>query len=124
MTYGEEVALWGFLPSGSYAMCPPGSTLLAQGEHSDTCCLTINGAAEKVIVRGDCRVRVGLAGPGKAFGYEGLIDGLPSPFTAITRERTLLLMLPREPFTRTTGTTRSRGCSSTFCCATWSRRFR
>ena len=96
----DPVALWGFLTSGSYAMCPPGSTLLAEGEQSDTCCLTINGAVEKVIVRGDCRVRVGLAGPGKAFGYEGLIDGLPSPFTAITRERTLLLMLPREPFSQ------------------------
>ena len=53
---------------------------------------------EKVLVRGDRRVRVDLAGPGKAFGYESLIDDLPSPVTAITRERTLLLVLPREPF--------------------------
>jgi CRP-like cAMP-binding protein len=27
-----------------------------------------------------------------------LIDGRPSPVTAITRERTLLLVLPRDPF--------------------------
>ena len=51
-----------------------------------------------MLVRGDRRVRVGLAGPGKAFGYEGLIDGDPSPLTAITRERTLLLVLPCDSF--------------------------
>jgi len=53
-----------------------------------------------VLVRGDRRIRVGLAGPGKAFGYESLIDGGPSPVTAITRERSLLLVLPRDPFER------------------------
>lgn len=50
--------------------------------------------------RGTRRIRVGLAGPGKAFGYEGLIDGLPSPVTAITRERALLLVVPRDLFTQ------------------------
>jgi CRP-like cAMP-binding protein len=94
----DPVALWGFLTSGSYAMCPAGSTLLAEGEPSTACYLTINGAVEKVLIRGDQRVRVGLAGPGKAFGYESLIDKGPSPVTAITRERTLLLVLARDPF--------------------------
>jgi CRP-like cAMP-binding protein len=45
-------------------------------------------------------VRVGLAGPGRAFGYEGLIDGEPAPATAITRERTLLLVLPPDPYAK------------------------
>ena len=45
-------------------------------------------------------LRVGLVGPGRAFGYEGLIDGRPSPVTAITRERALLLVVPRELFAR------------------------
>jgi CRP/FNR family transcriptional regulator, cyclic AMP receptor protein len=94
----DSLALWGFLTSGSYARCPPGRTLLAEGEPSTACYLTINGAVEKVLVRGDRRIRVGLAGPGKAFGYESLIDGHPSPVTAITRERALLLVLPRDPF--------------------------
>jgi CRP-like cAMP-binding protein len=94
----DPVALWGFLTSGSYAMCPPGTTLLAEGAPSAACYLTINGAVEKVLIRGDRRVRVGLAGPGKAFGYEGLIDDRPSPVTAISRERTLLLLLPEDPF--------------------------
>jgi len=55
---------------------------------------------EKVLVRGDRRIRVGLAGPGKAFGYEGLIDGGPSAVTAVTRERSVLLVLPRDLFGR------------------------
>jgi CRP-like cAMP-binding protein len=94
----DPVALWGFLTSGSYAICPPGGTVLEEGARSTACYLTINGAVEKVLIRGDRRVRVGLAGPGKAFGYEGLIDDRPSPVTAITRERTLLLVLTRGPF--------------------------
>jgi CRP-like cAMP-binding protein len=94
----DPVALWGFLTSGRYALCSRGRTLLTEGAPSTACYLTINGAVEKVLVRGDRRIRVGLAGPGKAFGYEGLIDDRPSPVTAITRERTLLLVLPHEPF--------------------------
>jgi CRP-like cAMP-binding protein len=94
----DPLALWGFLTSGRYARCPSGRTLLAEGAPSTACYLTINGAVEKVLVRGDRRIRVGLAGPGKAFGYESLIDGRPSPVTAITRERALLLVLPRDSF--------------------------
>ena len=94
----DALALWGFLTSGRYARCPPGRTLVAEGAPSTACYLTINGAVEKVLARGDRRIRVGLAGPGKAFGYESLIDGLPSPVTAVTRERALLLVLPRDPF--------------------------
>jgi CRP/FNR family cyclic AMP-dependent transcriptional regulator len=94
----DSLALWGFLTSGSYARCPAGRTLLAEGAPSTACYLTINGAVEQVLVRGDRRIRVGLAGPGKAFGYESLIDGRPSPVTAVTRERVLLLVLPRDVF--------------------------
>ena|SRR5947208_1715376 len=57
-------------------------------------------ACALVLIRGDRRIRVELAGPGQAFGYEGLIDGGPSPLTAITRERALLLVLPEESFQR------------------------
>jgi CRP-like cAMP-binding protein len=96
----DALALWGFLTSGSYAQCPPGRMLLAEGAPATACYLTMNGAVEKVLIRRDRRIRVGLAGPGRTFGYEGLIDGLPSPVTAITRERTLLLVLPREPFAK------------------------
>ena len=94
----DALALWGFLTSGSYAMCPPGRILLAEGAPSTACFLTVNGAVEKVLLRGDRRIRVGLAGPGRTFGYESFIDGGPSPVTAITRERALVLVLPRASF--------------------------
>jgi len=96
----DSLALWGFLTAGRYANCPRGRTLAAEGTPPNACYLTINGAVEKVLVRGDRRVRVGLAGPGQAFGYEGLIDGEPSPVTALTRERARLLVLSQESFTR------------------------
>ncbi len=94
----DSLALWGFLTSGTYVRCPPGRMLLAEGALSDALYLTINGAVENLLIRGDRRIRIRLAGPGKAFGYESLIDGQPSPITAITRERSLLLVLPRGPF--------------------------
>jgi len=94
----DPVALWGFLTSGKYVRCPPGRVLLAEGAPSPAYYLTINGAVEKVLVRGDWRIRVGLAGPGRAFGYESLIDGRPSPLTAIARERAILLVLPGDAF--------------------------
>ncbi len=94
----DSMALWSFVTSGRYATCPPGQTLLSEGLASNACYLTINGAVEKVLVRGAGRIRVGLAGPGKPFGYESLIDGGPSPVTAITRERALLLVLEPAAF--------------------------
>ncbi|HEY3612342.1 MAG TPA: cyclic nucleotide-binding domain-containing protein, partial [Gaiellales bacterium] len=94
----DSLALWGFLTSGKYAECPAGRTLLAEGAPSTACYLTINGAVETVLVRGDRRIRIGLAGPGRTFGYESLIDGSPCAVTAITRERVLLLVLPSGPF--------------------------
>jgi CRP-like cAMP-binding protein len=88
------------LTSGNYVRCPPGRTLVAEGAPSAAYYLTINGAVEKVLVRGNRRIRVGLAGPGRAFGYESLLDGRPSPVSAITRERSVLLALPSALFTQ------------------------
>jgi CRP-like cAMP-binding protein len=99
----DALALWAFLTAGRYARCPRGHTLDEEGSAPSACYLVINGAVEKVIIRGDRRIRVGLAGPGQAFGYEGLIDGEPSPVTAITRERALLLVLPQDAFARLFG---------------------
>ena len=94
----DPLALWGFLTSGKFVLCPAGLTLVVEGKPSTAYYLTISGAVEKVLVRGDRRIRVGLAGPGMAFGYESLIDSRASPVTAITRERALLLALTRDVF--------------------------
>ena len=96
----DALALWGLLTAGRYAFLPPGRTLITEGTPSSACFVMINGAVEEVIIRGDRRIRVALAGPGKAFGYETLIDGGPSSITATTRERTLVLVLPQHHFDR------------------------
>ena len=96
----DALALWGFLTAGRYARCPRGLTLEEEGAPAAAFYLVVNGAVERVLIRGDRRIRVGLAGPGQAFGYEGLIDGEPSPATAIARERALLLVLPPDAFER------------------------
>jgi CRP-like cAMP-binding protein len=96
----DSLALWGLLTAGRFARCPAGRTLVPEGAASTACYVTMNGAVEKVIVRGGRRIRVGLAGPGQAFGYESLIDGGTSPVTAATRERTLLLVVPQDAFER------------------------
>src|SRR4051794_17787786 len=52
----EPLALWGFLTAGRYARCPAGRTLIAEGEASSACYVTMNGAVEKVIARGGRRI--------------------------------------------------------------------
>jgi CRP-like cAMP-binding protein len=94
----EPLALWGFLTAGRYVRCPAGRTLIGEDEPATACYVTMHGAVERVIVRGGRRIRVGLAGPGRAFGHESLIDGAPSPVTETTRERALLLVVPRNAF--------------------------
>jgi CRP-like cAMP-binding protein len=96
----DALALWGFLTAGRYARCARGQMLEEEGAPPAALYMVINGAVEKVLVRGDRRIRVGLAGPGQAFGYEGLIDGEPSAAKAIARERALLLVLAPEAFAR------------------------
>jgi CRP-like cAMP-binding protein len=96
----DSLGLEGVLTAGRFALCPTGRTLVSEGAPAPACYVTINGAVEQVIVRGGRRTRIGLAGPGQAFGYESLIDGGSAPMTAITRERTLLLVLPCEAFQR------------------------
>lgn len=73
----DSLALWGFLTAGRFAKCPPRRTLTVEGSAPTACYLTMNGAVEKVIIRGGRRIRVALAGPGDVFGYESLIDDDP-----------------------------------------------
>jgi CRP-like cAMP-binding protein len=75
-----------------------GRTLLVEGDAAQDCYITLNGAVEEAIERGDHRIPVALAGPGRAFGYLGLIDGRAAQLTATARERALLLVVPAALF--------------------------
>lgn len=73
---------------------------LPEGALSTACYLTINGAVEQVLVRGARRIRVGLAGPGKAFGTRASSTVCPlRPRRSRGRGR-LLLVVPRDLFAR------------------------
>jgi CRP-like cAMP-binding protein len=77
---------------------PVSSVVAAEGALANGCWITLNGAVEELIRRGDRVIRVSLAGPGHAFGYLGLIDGRPASVAAATRERSRLLFLPPDEF--------------------------
>ena len=83
---------------GMIVELPRGAEVSAEGAPTNGCWITLNGAVEELIQRGSEVIRVGLAGPGRAFGYLGLIDALPSSVAAATRERSRLLFLPPEAF--------------------------
>ena len=80
------------------AVVPPRCTILGEGGTATACYITLHGAIEQVIRRGGESVRVQLCGPGRGFGYAGLIDGLPSSVAVVTRERSLLLVVPGGRF--------------------------
>jgi CRP-like cAMP-binding protein len=80
-------------------LVPARRVLLREGADPDVAYITLNGAVEEALGRGGRRIRVRLAGPGRAVGYVGLVDGRPSSVTVATRERALLLVVPRAAFT-------------------------
>jgi CRP-like cAMP-binding protein len=96
----DTSALDGLLSAGRCVRCPRGWTLEEEGGPATAFFMVINGTIERVLVRGDQRIRVGLAGPGQAFGYDGLIHGQSSPATAIARERAVLLVVRHDAFAR------------------------
>jgi CRP-like cAMP-binding protein len=94
----DEGDLDELLASSRLVLVPRGRVLVREGDTPQACFVTLNGAVEEVIERSGARIPVGLAGPGRAFGYLGLIDGLHSPLTARARERALLLAIPPSVF--------------------------
>lgn len=80
------------------AVVPAGCSILPEGSPATACYITLNGAIEEVIRRDGNSIRVRLCGPGRAFGYVGLIDALPSSLSIVTRERSLLLVVPGGRF--------------------------
>jgi CRP-like cAMP-binding protein len=86
------------LARSQVAFVPPGQVLVREDDPPHACLITLNGAVEEAIQRGERKIPVGLAGPGRAFAYLGLIDGHADPLTSVTRERSLLLVLPGALF--------------------------
>jgi CRP-like cAMP-binding protein len=79
-------------------MIPRRRVIEHEGDAPRGCYVTLNGAVEMTIERGRHRIPIGLAGPGRAFSYVGLIDGKTAPVTVRTRELSLLLRIAPEPF--------------------------
>jgi CRP-like cAMP-binding protein len=75
-----------------------GAELYAEGGWPGFCAVTLYGALEELVRRGDRAVRVRLAGPGVASCYVGLFDRLPSTVAVGARERARLALIPRATF--------------------------
>lgn len=86
------------LELGEIVDVPRGWVVVEQDAPAERFYLTLNGAVEDVLRRERSSLRIGLAGPGRAFGYLGLLDGLPVPATAVARERARLLVLEAADF--------------------------
>ena len=86
------------LDRGTVLYVPRGHVLQREGTAPERCCVTLNGAVEDVLQRDGASLRVGFAGPGRAFGYLGLLDGQPAPVSSVARERSLVLAIDPEHF--------------------------
>jgi CRP-like cAMP-binding protein len=94
----EPDLLTELLASGTLRAVPQGHVIQRVGSQPGACYITLRGAVEDVLRRGD--PRVGFAGPGRAFGYLGLLDGEPAPVTSVARERSLILAIDGDDFAR------------------------
>ncbi len=77
---------------------PRGRVLLRAGDEPACCHVTLRGAVEEVLRGGDGMIRAGFAGPGRAFGYLGLLDGGPATATSIAREPSVVLAIGAAAF--------------------------
>jgi CRP-like cAMP-binding protein len=75
-----------------------GTEVCAEGATPAFCAVTLCGALEELVRRGDRGVRVRLVGPGMATCYVGLLDGLPSSVRVSARERARLALVSRAAF--------------------------
>jgi len=94
----DRISALDVLSRGALLELPRGYPVLDEGAQTQGCWITISGAVEEVIRRPEGAIRVGLAGPGHAFGYLGLIDGQPSSVAAVTREQSRALLLSPDAY--------------------------
>ncbi len=79
---------------------PRGHVLFVEGEPAASCFITVRGAVQVAVQRGEQRSRLALLGPGRLFGELPLLDGGPRSATVQVREDALLLELGRDAFDR------------------------
>lgn len=84
------------LRTGRTVHAPPRAVLVEEGETPTVCHLTLHGAVEDVLHRDGRSTRVRFAGPGRASGYLGLLDGGPASATSVTRDRAVLLRIDAD----------------------------
>ncbi|HEY5318961.1 MAG TPA: cyclic nucleotide-binding domain-containing protein [Solirubrobacteraceae bacterium] len=93
----RRVELDALLAGASIEQVQAGDLLLAEGERSAGLFVTLNGAVEEVIRRNGHTIRLALLGPGRGFGYAGLIAGGATTAAAAARERSVVLVIaPHE----------------------------
>ena len=86
------------LEVGATRHMPRGEVVVRAGATPATFYLTLNGAVEDVLAAGAAEIRVGFAGPGRAFGYLGLLDGGMATATSVARERSTILAIGAAEF--------------------------
>lgn len=94
-----EAEITSLLARGQVLALPAHTVVVGEGDLPAGLWITLCGAVERVIERRAQRIRVGLAGPGRTFGYPGVGERSASSMTASTRERTVLLALPAAEVT-------------------------
>jgi CRP-like cAMP-binding protein len=97
--YGPD-ELQALLGRGWVERVAPGTVLVAEGERSPGLLVTLNGAVEEVLRRDTDAIRTALLGPGRAFGYAGLLAGRTATADAIARERSVVLVIEAEQLER------------------------
>ena len=86
------------LDRGEIVQFAPRTVILEEGEMASHLHITLNGAVEDVLRRGPQSLRVRFAGPGRAFGYLGLLDGRPATASSVARERSVALAVEAREF--------------------------
>lgn len=86
------------LELGRAVHVPRGHLFVDEGAHPPAFFITLRGAVEDVLQAGGSELRVGLCGPGRAFGYLGLLDGSTASVASVARERSTVLAIDAQRF--------------------------
>jgi CRP-like cAMP-binding protein len=74
---------------------PRGHVVFSDGDPPGSAYLTVRGAVEVVVGRGDQRQRQAIIGPGQLFGLVAAVDDGPRANSVLVRESALLLEIPQ-----------------------------